>query len=621
MKHRDRVLTALNHEEPDRVPLDCGGRQTTLMLGAYENLKSRLDLEHLPTTVMSQKWQTAHVDESILERFSIDCRHVRPVNKFETSHPVEIQTDGSACFVDEWGITRKIEAGYAAIVEHPLKNAELSDLDNYQWPVPEDIYGMEECKAWTRQLYTEGEYAIVGCMGSPGNIFEQAWYLRGLPEFLLDMAGNKEFAHALLSKVLEIRKKNAEIFLKEVGEYLDVFQLADDLAMQNNPYFSLEMYREIIKPYQAELFNYVKSLTPAKIYYHSCGAVTNLIDDLIDVGVDILNPVQVSANGMGSGELKRRYGDRLTFWGAIDTSDVLPNGSPEDVRKEVWKRIQDLAPGGGYVLAGVHNLQMDIPPENVIAMYDAGLKFGIYPLSGKGTESADPAAVEDNRSDNASLPLVEEPGGHAIFQDLQQSLIAGRQEEVVQKVKEALVEGVNAEKILNLGLIAAMDVVGSRMQSNDMFIPEVLLSAKCMGAAVEVLKPSLGADSLGASGNVLIGTVKGDLHDIGKNLVVLMLESSGFNVMDLGVDVSPDVFVKEVQSNPVSIVALSALLTTTMPMLVKTIDALSENGLREKIKIIVGGAPVTREFADEIGADGYAADAGGAAAEARRLSS
>jgi uroporphyrinogen decarboxylase len=184
-----------------------------------------------------------------------------------------------------------------------------------------------------------------------------------------------------MSKITEIRKQNAEYFLSEVGEYLDVFQLADDLAMQNGPYMSPELYREMIKPHQVELFRFVKELTPAKIYYHSCGSVAGLLDDLIDVGVDILNPVQVSADGMETNQLKQRFGDRLSFWGAIDTTAVLPKGTVDDVQNEVKKRIHDLAPGGGFVLASVHNLQPDIPPENILAMFEAVSQYGRYPIT------------------------------------------------------------------------------------------------------------------------------------------------------------------------------------------------------------------------------------------------
>ena len=379
MNSKQRVLMALDHEEPDRVPVDLGGRQTTFMIETYNRFKAHLGLNDLSTKIMSHKWQTAYVDEQILNRFSIDCRHVRPPMKVE---PELFETaEANIEFVDEWGVKRTIDGGYASIIEYPMQTATLEDLEAYEWPNPAKIFDYSSIRSQTLQLYNEGEYAIVGSMGSPGNIFEQSWYLRGLTEFFLDLVDNKDFAHLLMSKITEIRKQNAKYFLDEVGEYLDVFQLADDLAMQNGPYMSPELYREMIKPYQVELFRYVKSLTPAKIYYHSCGSVTRLLDDLIDVGVDILNPVQVSADGMETDQLKQRFGQRLSFWGAIDTTEILPNGTVDDVRNEVRQIIHDLAPGGGFVLSSVHNLQPDIPPENILAMFEAASQYGKYPIS------------------------------------------------------------------------------------------------------------------------------------------------------------------------------------------------------------------------------------------------
>ncbi len=378
MNHKERVLTALNHEEPDRVPVDLGGRQTTFMIETYDKFKAYIGLNDLPTNIMSHKWQTAYVDEQILNRFSIDCRHIRPPVKTE---PEFTDTgDNKTTFIDEWGVKRIVDAGYASIIEYPLQTAALEDLESYEWPDPVEMFDYSSIRSQALQLHKEGQYAIVGSMGSPGNIFEQSWYLRGLTEFFLDLVDNKEYAHALMSRITEIRKQNAECFLREVGEYLDVFQLADDLAMQNGPYMSPDLYREMIKPYQVDLFEFVKSLTSARIYYHSCGSITRLLDDLIEVGVDILNPVQVTAENMETNQLKQRFGNRLSFWGAMDTTEILPNGTTGDVRNEVRRVIHDLAPHGGFVLSSVHNLQPDIPPENILAMFEAASRYGRYPI-------------------------------------------------------------------------------------------------------------------------------------------------------------------------------------------------------------------------------------------------
>ena len=196
--------------------------------------------------------------------------------------------------------------------------------------------------------------------------------------------------------------------------------------------------------------------------------------------------------------------------------------------------------------------------------------------------------------------------------EMQEVLIAGDDDKLTEMVNAALNEGVSAEEILNTGLISGMDVVGEKMKSGDMFIPEVLMAARAMGSAVDILKPLLGEDEASSKGKVIIGTVKGDLHDIGKNLLIMMLESAGLEVKDLGVDVAPEVFIENIEKEKPNVVAMSALLTTTMPMMKETINAISEKGIRDQVKILVGGAPVNQDFADEIGADGYASDAGSA---------
>ena len=208
----------------------------------------------------------------------------------------------------------------------------------------------------------------------------------------------------------------------------------------------------------------------------------------------------------------------------------------------------------------------------------------------------------------------------ADFQKMIEALIEGDEKKLTNLAQSALDEGVSAKEILEKGLMAGMDIVGEKMEAEDMFIPEVLRSAKTMSAVIDTLKPLLAEGDIGAVAKVIIGTVKGDLHDIGKNLVAMMLESAGFDVYNLGADVPPDKFVEEIKDKVADILCLSALLTTTMPMMKTTISALAESGLRDKVKVMVGGAPVTQDFADQIGADGYAHDAGSAIKLAKALS-
>ncbi|MCF6248598.1 MAG: corrinoid protein [Desulfobacula sp.] len=205
------------------------------------------------------------------------------------------------------------------------------------------------------------------------------------------------------------------------------------------------------------------------------------------------------------------------------------------------------------------------------------------------------------------------------FNAMQDVLVSCDQNKLVGLVNDALSADTPASDILNKGLIAGMDIVGEKMENGDMFIPEVLMAAKAMAGCVETLKPLLGEGEGQAGASVLIGTVKGDLHDIGKNLVAMMMESAGMEVHNLGVDIAPENFVAQIKEKNARIVCLSALLTTTMPMMKQTVDAIVESGLRDQVKILVGGAPVTQAFADEIGADGFAADAGAASKLAKAL--
>ena len=205
------------------------------------------------------------------------------------------------------------------------------------------------------------------------------------------------------------------------------------------------------------------------------------------------------------------------------------------------------------------------------------------------------------------------------FQNMIDTLIEGDENKLTNLVQYTLDEGVSAKEILEKGLMAGMDIVGEKMEAEELFIPEVLRSAKTMSAVIDILKPLLAEGDIRVVGKAIIGTVKGDLHDIGKNLVAMMLESAGFDVYNLGTDIPPDKFVEEVKDKDANMLCLSALLTTTMPMMKATIDALAESGLRDQVKVMVGGAPVTQDFADQIGADGYAHDAGSATKLAKAL--
>ncbi|MFO8007324.1 MAG: uroporphyrinogen decarboxylase family protein [Candidatus Brocadiia bacterium] len=218
-------------------------------------------------------------------------------------------------------------------------------------------------------LLEESDYALVGDPAT--SLFERAWYLRGFIDFMTDLLTDEAFAAALPDKILEIRMAELGDFLEEVGDCIHVIMLGDDLGQQGGPLIAPPLYRRLVKPRHRELVQFVRQRTDACIFYHSCGSVTEFLPDLTEMGVDVINPVQVSARDMDPTRLKSRYGDRLCFWGGVDTQHVLPYGTPEEVQHEAERRIGQLGAGGGYVLNAVHNIQPDVPPENVVAMYAA----------------------------------------------------------------------------------------------------------------------------------------------------------------------------------------------------------------------------------------------------------
>ncbi len=380
MTPRERLLTSLHHEEPDRVPLDLGGLATTIEAVPYDELKKYLGIKEETKLFLRD-----HVDppEEVLDRFGIDTRYVRmrPPRNFK----VQIDPDNS--YLDEWGTRwKKPESSlYWDPVDWPLKDATIEDLETYRWPDPHDPGRTEGLREEAKRLREKTEYAVIADTPVLG-IFECASIcLRGIERLMMDLILDKPFARALFDKLADWHIELFRQYLDAVGEYIDVIMVTDDLGGENGPLISPELYRELIKPAQKKLWQFIKDNTRAYLFLHSCGSISKFIPDLIEIGVDILNPIQVAAKDMDTRRLKDEFGDKIIFWGGIDTQRILPFGSPEDVEAEVKKRIADMAPGGGYVLTAVHNIQAGVPPENICMMYDAARKYGAYPIdSGKG---------------------------------------------------------------------------------------------------------------------------------------------------------------------------------------------------------------------------------------------
>jgi uroporphyrinogen decarboxylase len=385
MIHRERVLAALSHREPDRVPLDLGAtRNSSIIVDAYQRLVKWLGLtDEVEVDVLQQLGaarglRLAQVDEQILRRLDVDLRAVflGPPDNWQ-----DIELD-ERTYQDQWGVVRcrPPTSYYYDIIHWPLAgDITPSDIVRWPWPDPEDPGLVRGLRERAQKLRETTDYAVVLHLG---NIFiHQSQYMRGFEDWYMDFAANPSLICMLMDAILETRLVITRRALEKVGDLIDVVSFSDDIADQRGPMISPAMFRRYLKPRFARYFDLVHSLTSAKVLFHSCGAVRKLLPDFIDLGIDCVNPVQVSAADMDTTRLKREFGDKLVFWGGIDTQHVLPQGSVEDVRDEVRHRIRDLAPRGGYILCAVHNIQPDVPPENVWAMYEAALETGQYPIT------------------------------------------------------------------------------------------------------------------------------------------------------------------------------------------------------------------------------------------------
>ncbi len=382
MTSRERVLKAIRHETPDRVPIDFGGNQTGIHKNAYRNLARYLGLPE-GIEIMDAVQQLARPSERMLEQFHVDTRYIAagPASSWKGGI-VKAKRDGRAWhdLTDEFGIRWSMpddQPLYMDITLHPLAKATIKDVREYAWPKGDDPSRFAKLREQALEIRRNTPYAVVS--GISGVIYETCWYLRGLEQWFSDLLMEPEFCEAMLNQTLKFWMDWFRLFLDEVGDVVDVIMIGDDLAGQAGPLFNPEIYRRLIKPRHKRLVQYIRSRTQAKIWYHTCGSCASFIPDLIDNGIDILNPVQTSASHMDPVNLKRRFGRDLAFWGGgCDCQHVLPRATPSEVEENVRRNLEAFMPSGGYVFNSIHNIQGEVPPENIVAMFDAAYKYGLY---------------------------------------------------------------------------------------------------------------------------------------------------------------------------------------------------------------------------------------------------
>jgi len=399
MNSRERVLSALNHKEPDRVPVDFSGhRSSGIAAMAYRKLRKYLGLPQKPIRIYDIIQQLAIVDEDVLDYFGVDAIELGRAFALKDEDWTDwILPDGTDCQVPAWSVPEREKdrlvlqsktgqiighmpdgALYFEQVYYPFFDGEenfddLSDaFDNCMWTAiaaPPGPISDEEIKTTAKKFREKTDRAIIGLFG--GNLLEIGQMFYRNDHFLMKLAAEPEKVHQFLDKLVETHLQNLEKFLNNVGPYIDIILFGDDLGMQSGPQISPKMYREFFKPRHQMMWQRAKELADVKIMLHCCGGVYKLLADLIDAGLDTINPVQISCDGMEPKRLKSEFGKDITFWGGgCDTHFMLPSGTPEQIKKHVREQVNIFKPGGGFVFQQVHNILADISPENIVAMFE-----------------------------------------------------------------------------------------------------------------------------------------------------------------------------------------------------------------------------------------------------------
>jgi uroporphyrinogen decarboxylase len=401
MKPRERVMAALNHQQPDLVPIDFSGhRSSGIAAIAYAKLRKHLGLEPRPIRVYDPVQQLAVVDEDVLQRFGVDTIELGRAFSLADEDWVDwVLPDGTPCQMPVWVNPQRDGARWVirspktgrVVAEMPdgalyfeqtyYPFAEQDDLDHIPEAFVESMWTSvrsppgpnvtpEQLRAGAAKLRASTERAIIGLFG--GNLLEVGQFLYRNDNFFMLLAGDPDRAHAFLDRLVELHLANLEKYLAAVGPYLDIILFGDDLGMQSGPQISPDMYREFFYPRHRKMWLRAKELAPVKVMLHCCGGVHELLPDLIQAGLDTINPVQITCRNMEPERLKADFGRQLTFWGGgCDTRSILPTGTPQQVAEHVRRQVQIMAPGGGFIFQQVHNIMANVPPENIVAMFDA----------------------------------------------------------------------------------------------------------------------------------------------------------------------------------------------------------------------------------------------------------
>lgn len=379
MTPRECFFAAMNHQQPDRLLLDMGKHIGSIHKRAYIKLKEHLGDDGMvnENVILDRMAQTVVPDESLLQRFDIDFRWIVP-NWVQVTEREDVPG-----YIDMWGVPYKAtdDWDHCAVDGAPMRHATVETIDDFQWPNPNDPEQFKGLREKARFLYENTDY-VIGADAIKAGVLMNALQMRGYDQFFMDLMIDKGFAEAIMDRILSVLKEMWSRYMEEVGPYVQLAYVTDDLGSQSSLLISPKLFREMLKPRMKALHDHIKSLADVKLMFHTDGAVLPLVDDFLGMSVDILNPVQTSVSGLeDTYALKEKFGDRLSFHGAIDVQQMLPNASTEQLEQEIARRIYDLGRNGGYILAPCHNIGHDVPPANVVTLFEKAREFGNNPAA------------------------------------------------------------------------------------------------------------------------------------------------------------------------------------------------------------------------------------------------
>ena len=562
--------------------------------------------------------------EVFLELLKQDGQPERQLKQYEALHmclydPINAYLRGNrkrgTVSVDRWGTTISFPENAPGAM--PLNHGDLmvcKDVTRWRETVhAPDLEancteGWEECRQKARAAAGD-EQLVAGFMGT--GIFEQCHFLMGFENTLTNLYEHPDEMHELIEYITEYRLRYVKLLIDNLQP--DLIFSHDDWGTKDALFMKPDMWREFFKEPYRRFYGYIRSRGCIALH-HADSYLVPIVDDMAEIGIQVWQGT-LPENDIPA--LQRHLNGKLVLMGGMGAAIDREDAQPDEILAYARRTLKDCCPGGHFIPCITYGVPGTVYPhvspyiDQAIDEYNAQLHMPLFNLPPV------PHRVlgERETNQNDAKPVSEEVLGDSVLDRISAALCRGQQKKLLALCNEALEQGISAQEILSDGLVKGMNRLGDDFSANRIFVPEMLIAARCMTAATALLKPYMVGESgeSASVGSAVIGTVRGDMHDIGKNLVKIMMEGSGIEVYDLGTDVPAEQFVEAAIEHNCSIIACSSLLTTTMNEMRRVVSLAGEKGIRDKVSILIGGAPISQSFCDEIGADIYTEDAGAAA--------